>query len=107
MVDRKPEPTLLPTQRILKLPHHIDMLREQLAFADADKWYTVVEIQIGRGDCMGNQTTNTQIWSPTSKTTDYHLTPTHNVDRVILKIQMVLRVKSDLSSFSGNVDLEL
>ena len=32
LVDRKPELTLLPTQRTFNLPHHIDMACEQLAF---------------------------------------------------------------------------
>ena len=35
MRSRKPEPTLLRTQRIFNLPHHIGMVREELAFNDA------------------------------------------------------------------------
>ena len=35
LVNRKSEPTLLPTQGIFNLPHHIDMVWEQLAFDDA------------------------------------------------------------------------
>ena len=35
MRRRKPEPTPLPTQRILNLPHHIDMVWEELAFDNA------------------------------------------------------------------------
>ena len=37
MKRRKPEPTLLPTQGIFNLAHHIGMvpIREELAFADA------------------------------------------------------------------------
>ena len=35
MRRRKPMPTLLPTQGIVNLPHHIGMLGEQLAFDDA------------------------------------------------------------------------
>ena len=34
MRRRKPEPTLLPTERIFNLPHHIDMVREERAFVD-------------------------------------------------------------------------
>ena len=34
-LGRKPEPTHLPTQGIFKLPHHIDMVWEQLAFDNA------------------------------------------------------------------------
>ena len=34
-VDRKPQPTLLPTQSILSLPPHIDTVWEQLALDDA------------------------------------------------------------------------
>ena len=35
LVDRKPEPTPLLTHGIFNLPHHIDMVREQLTFGDA------------------------------------------------------------------------
>ena len=35
MRRRKPEPTLLPTQLIFYLLHHIGMVREDLAFDDA------------------------------------------------------------------------
>ena len=35
MRRRKPEPTLLPTQWIFNLPHHIGMVWEELAFDDA------------------------------------------------------------------------
>ena len=31
---RKPEPTLLPTQRIVNLPHHIGTVWEELTFDD-------------------------------------------------------------------------
>ena len=34
MRRRKPEPTLLLTQGIFNLPHHIGMVREELAFDD-------------------------------------------------------------------------
>ena len=34
LVDRKPEPTLLLTQGISNLTHHIDVAWEQLAFDD-------------------------------------------------------------------------
>ena len=32
MIRTNPEPTLLPTEEIFNLPHHIGMLREELAF---------------------------------------------------------------------------
>ena len=32
---RKPEPTLLPTQWIFNLRHHLSMVQEELAFDDA------------------------------------------------------------------------
>ena len=35
MGRRKPEPTHLPKQGIFKIPHHIGMVREELAFDDA------------------------------------------------------------------------
>ena len=35
MRRRKPGPTLLPTQGIFNLPHHVGMVWEQLAFDDA------------------------------------------------------------------------
>ena len=51
---------------IFNLPHHVDMVWEQLPFDDAvTKLYTVVEIQNGRGDGMRNQTTDLQIRSLT------------------------------------------
>ena len=34
-MKRNPEPALLPTQPIFNLPHHVDMVREELAFDDA------------------------------------------------------------------------
>ena len=34
LVDLKPEPTLLPTHRIVNVPHHIDIVWEQLGFDD-------------------------------------------------------------------------
>ena len=44
LVDRKPEPTLLSTQRIFSLPHHIGMAWQELAFDSCAKLYTAVEI---------------------------------------------------------------
>ena len=35
MRRRKPDPTLLPTEGIFNLPHHIDMVCEEQAFDDA------------------------------------------------------------------------
>ena len=35
LVERKPEPPLLPTQVIFNIPHNTDMVGEQLAFDDA------------------------------------------------------------------------
>ena len=35
MRRRQPKPTLLPTQGIFNIPHHIDMASEELAFNDA------------------------------------------------------------------------
>ena len=35
MSRRKPEPTLLPTQGIFYVQHHIGMVREELDFVDA------------------------------------------------------------------------
>ena len=44
MRRRKPEPTLLPTQGIFTIPHHIGMVWEELAFGD-----TVSYTQWGNG----------------------------------------------------------
>ena len=41
---KKPKQTLLPTQRIFNLIHHIGMVREELAFDDAESY-----IQRGKG----------------------------------------------------------
>ena len=38
MRRRKPEPLLLPTQRIFNHPHHIGMGKEELAFGDAVRY---------------------------------------------------------------------
>ena len=64
LVNRKPEPTLLPTQWIFNFPHHIDMIWEQLA-SDDTVWYT--QCQFVRGDSMGNWTADLQIRSLTSE----------------------------------------
>ena len=68
MKRRKLEPTHLLTQGIFNLWHHIGMVWEELAFGDT-KLYTVMEIQIGRGDGMGNRTTDLQMRNPTYKQT--------------------------------------
>ena len=46
MRRRKPEPTLLQTQGIFKIAHHIGMVREELAFDDAASY-----MQLGYGLC--------------------------------------------------------
>ena len=60
LVDRKLEPTLIPTQGIFNIPHYVDMVWEQLAFdcavSYAQQWkikLAEVKNQIGRGDGMG------------------------------------------------------
>ena len=40
---RKSKRTLLPTQEIFNLPHHIGMVGEELAFDDAVRIYTAGE----------------------------------------------------------------
>ena len=64
LLDRKPEPTCLPTQRIFKLPYHV-MRATGLWWSC--KFYTTVEIQTGRGVGIGNWTTYLQIRSLSSK----------------------------------------
>ena len=45
---RKTEPTLLPTQGIVNLPHHIGMVLEELAFDDAVS-YTYLNVNAVTG----------------------------------------------------------
>ena len=67
LVDGKPEPTLLSTQAICNLPHHIYMAFDGTGLLWHCKLYTVVEIQNNREDGIGNRTTDLQIRSLTSE----------------------------------------
>ena len=53
MRRRNPKPTLLPTQRIFKLPHHVGMVWAELAFDDVVKLYTV-EMDCNTAKCYGS-----------------------------------------------------
>ena len=55
---KKAKPTLLPTQGIFNLPHHIDMVWEELSF---DEYVSYAQRRNGLAKCYGNDGIRTPV----------------------------------------------